>query len=446
MTNEIKKIPYGISDYAPIRQENFYYVDKTRYIKDTEDAGRYLFFIRPRRFGKSLFISILEAYYDILMKDRFDFFFNNTWISHHPTPQRNAYLILSLNFSEIRSTIDQLEKSFYHDIIETGDRFISKYGNLLGIDEQKTISELKTRENAPDALRYLISLARKSGQKLYVIIDEYDNFANTIISEKGKAAYHEITRGEGFFRSFFNVLKAGTTGIEAPVTRLFITGVSPVTMDDVTSGFNIGDNISLTPAVNGMIGFTSKEIREMLDYYQSVGYLKHEPEYLLELMAEWYGQYKFSEHAPDDQRLFNSDMVLYFLKEYFRIQTIPGDLVDRNVRIDYGKLRHLIILDKGKSKTTNGNFSKLKEIIEDGGTSTTISRGFPLEEMMDSNNFKSLLFYFGLLTIKGPERDKLRLQIPNETVKRLYYDYIKDAYGETGIFSIDLSTYANLMT
>ncbi|MGE5340990.1 MAG: AAA family ATPase [Candidatus Omnitrophota bacterium] len=448
MTNEvkIKKIAYGISNYRRIIEENCYYVDKTMYIKAVEAAGDYLFFIRPRRFGKSLFISVLEAYYDISLKARFDFFFKDTWIYHNQTSERNSYLILSMNFSEIGSNIDQLEKSFYYDIIETGDRFISKYKKELGVDEQKSVSELKTRENAPDALRYLISLARKSGRKLYVIIDEYDNFANTVLTARGTHAYQRLTRGEGFFRSFFNVLKAGTTGIEAPVTRLFITGVSPVTMDDVTSGFNIGDNISLAPVLNSMIGFTRSEVREMLDYYHNVDYLKHEPGFLLEMLEKWYGNYNFSEYSPDGERLFNSDMILYFFKEYFRIQHIPDELVDRNVRIDYGKLRHLIVLDRGDTKTTNGNFSKLKEIIEEGGTSSIISRGFPLEEMMNANNFKSLLYYFGLLTIKGAERDKLRLEIPNETVRRLYYDYIKDAYRETGVFALDLSKYEDLMT
>ncbi|MGE5340987.1 MAG: AAA family ATPase [Candidatus Omnitrophota bacterium] len=446
MTNEvkIKKIPYGISNYARIIEENCYYVDKTMYIKAVEDAGDYLFFIRPRRFGKSLFLAVLQAYYDIAFRERFDELFKDTWIYRNPTPERNSYLILSLNFSQIRSNIDQLEKSFYFDIIETGKRFISKYREALEVEEEKAVIELNTRENAPDALRYLLSLARTSDQKLYVIIDEYDNFANTILTTGGKVAYQQLTRGEGFFRSFFNVLKAGTTGIEAPVTRLFITGVSPVTMDDVTSGFNIGKNVSLEPRFNRMFGFTQEDVVQMIEYYRGTGSISHSTKSLLEIMAEWYGNYLFSE--LDDVTLFNSDMALYFIDNYLSLKMIPKDLIDRNVRIDYGKLRHLIVLDRGKTKTTNGNFSKLKEIIEEGGTSAIISRGFPLEEMMDSNNFKSLLFYFGLLTIKGTEKGRLRLEIPNETVRRLYYDYIKDAYRDTGVFAMDLSKYEDLMT
>ncbi|HLP57944.1 MAG TPA: AAA family ATPase, partial [Candidatus Deferrimicrobium sp.] len=245
---------------------------------------------------------------------------------------------------------------------------------------------------------------------------------------------------------FFNILKTGTTGIEAPITRLFITGVSPVTLDDVTSGFNIGTNVSLEPGLNRMLGFTREDVVEMIDYYRINGVITHPTEYVLEILTEWYGNYRFSQ--KDNVVLYNPDMVLYFINSCILGHDIPDDLIDQNVRIDYGKLRHLIILDRGEKKTpiTNGNFSKLKEIIEEGGTSTIISKGFPLEEMMNSNNFKSLLFYFGLLTIKGLEKNNMRLEIPNETVKRLFYNYIKQAYRETGVFTLDLSKYAGLMT
>ncbi|MCP5104675.1 MAG: AAA family ATPase, partial [bacterium] len=192
---------------------------------------------------------------------------------------------------------------------------------------------------------------------------------------------------EGFFRSFFNVLKAGTTGIDAPITRLFFTGVSPITLDDVTSGYNIGENVSIDPDFNQMLGFTETEVEQMLDYYKSVGLIHHDTAYLLEIIKEWYGSYLFSEYSLDRERLHNSDMVLYFLKEYFKIRSVPNDLIDRNVRVDYGKLRHLIVVDKDKRKSTNGNFSKLKEIVEKGETSSKIAKGFPLEELAETDNF-----------------------------------------------------------
>lgn len=234
----------------------------------------------------------------------------------------------------------------------------------------------------------------------------------------------------------------------SPIPRLFLTGVSPITLDDVTSGFNIGENISIDPGFNRMLGFTQKDVREMLEYYRSVGLIKHDTDYLLEIITQWYGSYLFSKHSSPNERLYNSDMVLYFLKEYFKTRSIPDDLIDSNVSIDYEKLRHLIIVDKGKDKipTPNGNFSMLKKIIEEDGISSTIAKGFPLEKLVNPENFNSLLFYFGLLTIESSQRDKIRLKIPNETAKRLYYDYIEEAYRETDIFDFDLSYYSDLIS
>jgi hypothetical protein len=301
---------------------------------------------------------------------------------------------------------------------------------------------VKDSSSASDTLSALLSLCKEAGQKLYLIIDEYDNFANTILSTKGKDAYHELTRGAGFFRSFFNVLKSGTSRSDSPITRSFITGVSPITMDDVTSGYNIGKNVSLYPAFSRAMGFTRNDVIEMIEYYRQNRMISHPTEYLLDIMTEWYGNYLFFEEY--NEKLFNPDMILYFLDNYIPQKKIPKDLIDNNVSIDYGKLKYLILIDQARGKTTNGNFSMLKQIMEEGGTSANIVKGFPLEELLDLENFISLLFYLGLLTIKGPERDKLRLEIPNETTRHMYYDYIKGAYRETGVFALNLPVYANL--
>jgi hypothetical protein len=444
----IKEIPYGISDYGLIRRENYYYVDKTPYLKTLKKAGRYLFFIRPRRFGKSLFISLMQAYFDISYKDRFEELFKGTWIYEHPTDERGKYLVLVLNFSVVDPNLDKMEASFLNHVQTNAVVFIQKYSDYLSVSPQKDYLSKKIEESqsASDILSNLILLCKEAQQELYVMIDEYDNFANTILSTVGADAYYTLTHGAGFFRSFFNVLKSGTSQLDSPITRSFITGVSPITLDDVTSGYNIGKNVSLEPFLNRMLGFTQEDVITLIEYYRAMGCINHATPYLVEIMTQWYGNYLFSKE--DNARLFNSDMVLYFLDNYLSGKKLPDDLIDRNVRIDYGKLRHLIILDTDKTKrpTPNGNFSKLKEIIEEGSTSSAIVKGFPLEELMEVENFKSLLFYLGLLTIKAPEKDKLRLEIPNETIKRLYYDYIKDAYRETGIFSLDLSKYSDLMT
>ncbi|MCP4217471.1 MAG: AAA family ATPase, partial [bacterium] len=491
----IKEIPYGISDYGLIRKGNYYYVDKTLYLKDIEKAGRYLFFIRPRRFGKSLFIAIMAAYYDVFYKDRYREFFEGTDIYENPTGERGEYLVLSLNFSEVSPQPEYMEFSFLQHVRGNIEGFIRKYRALLS--PEKTVSDtmksIKESRTPADALGHLIRIVKESQQKMYIIIDEYDNFSNTLLTTSGEQAYLDLTRGEGFFRSFFNVLKSAATGLDSPVKRLFITGVSPVTLDDVTSGFNIGKNASLNPALNKMLGFTRDDVLEMLEYYKVTETIKLPTTDILDLMTHWYGNYVFSQYR--DEKLYNSDMVLYFIDRCLALENFPDNLIDRNVRIDYGKLRHLIILDKNKapshgqgspshgqgtpshgqgtpshgqgtpshgqgtpshgagspshvagaprhsaetrsngSPITNGNFSKLKQIIEEDGTTAKIIEGFSLENLTDTDNFISLLFYFGLLTIKGKDKDKLRLAIPNETVKRLYFDYIKEAYRETGVF------------
>jgi hypothetical protein len=445
---KIKRIPYGVANYELLVQQNSYYVDKTTFLPMVEEAGNYLFFIRPRRFGKSLFLSVMEAYYDVYYKDRFQEFFQDTWIYHHPTEEKGSYLVLSLNFSVVEPHQDKMETSFTNHVrAETVD-FIRKYSDYLSSNKKMDYYSniIEESSSAPDILSNLLVLCKGAHRKLYVLIDEYDNFANTILSTVGEDAYWDLTHGPGFFRSFFNGLKKGTTGTGAPVTRSFITGVSPVTMDDVTSGYNIGKNVSIEPAFNRILGFTTEDVIDMIEYYRSKGLIQHPTDYLMNIMTQWYGNYLFSK--KDNVRMFNSDMVLYFIDHYMSGKDLPDDLIDWNVRIDYGKLRHLIMVDRDKTKppTPNGNFSKLKEIIEEGSTISNIVKGFPLENLTDAENFKSLLFYLGLLAIQGPEKDKLRLQIPNETVKRLYYKYIEAAYRETGVFNLDLDKYGSLMT
>jgi len=443
----IKEIPYGISDYELIRTENYYYVDKTPYLNNLKQAGRYLFFIRPRRFGKSLFISIIESYFDIFYKDRFEEFFKGTWIYDHPTEEKGKYLVLSFDFSGVEPALDKMEASFVNHVQNIAVSFIRKYSDYLSANQDMDYftQKIKNSGSASDVLSTLLHLCKDARQKLYVVIDEYDNFSNTILSTVGQDAYEELTHGPGFFRSFFNALKKGTGRTGAPVTRSFITGVSPITMDDVTSGYNIGKNVSLEPYLNRMLGFTRDDVIDMIEYYRSKGLIKHPTAYLLGIITQWYGNYQFCKN--DDVKLFNPDMVLYFLDNYITAKELPDDLIDGNVKIDYEKLKHLIIVDKiGEiGKTCNGNFNRLKTLIEKEEISAKVEKGFPLEKLTDENNFISLLFYFGLLTIRKPELDELVLTIPNETIRRLYYNYIREGYDETGVFSIGLHAYHQLM-
>jgi hypothetical protein len=447
MMNEtltLKKIPYGVSDFNEFRVKNLYYVDKTRFIRVIEEKGSYLFLIRPRRFGKSLFLAILEAYYDIAYKDRFDELFKGTDIHQNPTREKNSYMILTLDFSQVSPDISRVEDTFIDYIKESAYMFILKYEKLLDIDPEKAKGELFLKKNAAEVMLKLLNYCKRVKQKLYTIIDEYDNFANTILSEAGEQAYQGITHGKGFFRAFFNVLKGGTSRTNAPISRLFMSGVSPITMDDVTSGFNIAANITMDPDLSDIMGFTRAETETILEYYRQTGKILHSTPELMEIMSQWYNHYRYS--IDSDIGVFNTVHVLYFLQQYLIRSKIPHELVDRNAQIDYKKLRHLIIVDKKGKPMVNGNFSQLRQILETGQTIADIQSGFPIDELEKPGNFISLLFYFGLLTVSGTTlTGQTILSIPNEFVRRLFYDFIRDTYEDTKIFSIDMPIYAKLL-
>ena len=347
----LKAIPYGVGSYDTIKEKNYYYIDKTHYLHEIENAGRYLFFIRPRRFGKTLFLSLMESYYDINNKKRFEEFFKGTAIFENPTPEKNAYLILKFDFSKVASSIDRVEESFYYHVKNEILLFLSRYKRLLGKEKETMNRELDNRKNPSDILDYLLTLCRIASRKIYLIIDEYDNFANTILSTAGVDDYENITHGEGFFRDFLRVIKAETSGADAPISRLFMTGVSPITLDDVTSAFNIGIDISLDGTFNEMMGFRRRETGDMIEYYRKAGKIHHETGYLLDVMSRWYNHYRFA--AESKNKVFNPTQVLHFLNEYMKNHKIPDDLIDRNVRIDYNKLKYLIMVDRKGPKALN---------------------------------------------------------------------------------------------
>jgi len=440
----LKKIPYGVSDYNDFQESNLYYVDKTRFIRNIEEKGKFLFLIRPRRFGKSLLLSILESYYDIDRKDRFDLLFNGTDIHRNPTLYKNHYMILTLDFSVVTADIEGVEKAFLTRIKNAANAFMTKYEKYLGIDTRAAKKDFNSKETASEVMDTFLNYCLNREHKIYTIIDEYDNFANTILAEYGAAEFEKITHGTGFLRSFFNVLKAGTSRTDAPISRLFLTGVSPITLDDVTSGFNIATNISLDSDINEIMGFTYTEVEIMIEYYRQTGKIRHSTPGLLELMSQWYNHYRFSTRANGE--VFNSVYVLYFLNKYLVDSAIPDTLIDSNARIGYDKLRHLVLVDKEGARRSNGNFSRFQHIIETGKAQSPIETSFPIARLAHAKNFISLLFYFGLLTIRGMDEENTPvLAIPNEATKRLYYDYIAETYDEIEIFSLNQDTYTERM-
>ena len=418
-----KKIPYGLTDYLRIVTEDYYYVDKTRYIEDLEKTAAFLFLIRPRRFGKSLFLNMLYCYYDVRYADKFDELFGNQYIGKHPTSEQGKYLVLYFNFSAVRGTGEALEENFNMYAKIQMEAFADQYASYFEPGFSQGIRELKS---AASQLNYIGKRAGMLGLSIYLLIDEYDNFTNTILSSEGNNVYRALTHDSGFYRGFFNIVKAITTGPEAPVKRMFITGVSPVTLDDVTSGFNIGTNITTDEQFNSMVGFSESELQEMLSYYESEGMLVNSKEELVRLMKPWYDNYCFAWECIG-QTMYNSDMVLYFLNNYLLKKSAPSDMLDRNIRTDYSKLRHFIRIDKMQEEGR----SVITRLIDTGEVNgNVIKDSFPAENLADPGNFVSLLYYFGLLTYDRIEYGETIMKVPNLAVREQIYGYLVEAMKE----------------
>ncbi|MEM7127790.1 MAG: AAA family ATPase [Chloroflexota bacterium] len=453
MTNKsIKRIPYGVADYRRLQEDNNYYVDKTHFIPLIEDAPYYLFCIRPRRFGKSLWLSLLQHYYDINLREDFEALFGDTFIGQHPTAERNSYLVLSFNFALVNPDLPYLQPSFETHLTLLINGFLHRYSQFFSEEECQTV---RSHQQAADQMQQIFFYVGVKGLKLYLFIDEYDNFANTILTKHGRDAYRKLTHEDGFFRYFFNMLKGGTGGPISGLTRLYITGVSPITMDDVTSGFNVGGNISLEEPFNELIGFTEAEVRTALTYYSNAGILLIPVEKCFTLMKLWYNNYRFSQDS--DNQLFNSNLVFYFLEKARERTKLPRNLIDQNLRVDYAKLRHLVTVDRllqpeaetnklPADRELNGNFSILKSIVDSGETVSDIAPSFPLESLLKPENFISQLYYFGLLTFTGERAGRPLLSIPNRTVADLLYSYIRDALEDANHFRLDPWQLANLLS
>jgi len=433
----LKRIPYGVADYGRICETDGYYVDKTQHIPLIEAAPFYLFCLRPRRCGKSLWLSILQHYYDINLADQFESLFGDTYIGKNPTPERNSYLVMPFNFSLVSPILEEVRESFEDNNRVIVEKFVRRYERFFEPWQRENILAGSKIEHQ---LRRIFDYSDQNDLKIYLLIDEYDNFTNTILANEGQQAYEDITQGTGFLRHFFNLLKGATGGQISGLNRLFITGVSPITMDDVTSGFNIGKNISLNRRFNEMIGFTQAEVETMLTYYHERGLMKLSLDEMLDVVKAWYNNYYFS--AETDTAVYNSDMILYFLSEMEERDSLPLDLIDFNVRTDYGKLRHLMLIDshiQGETSKLNSNFSLLQSIIEDGEIQSPIKPSFPLGELLNRENFISLLYYFGLLSFTGEfTEDAPLLRIPNRTVKDLMYGYMRSSLTDAQMIRVDI--------
>lgn len=413
---DYKRLPYGVADYTWIKSQNNYCTDKTMFIPKMEEAGYFLYLIRPRRFGKSVFLTMLQAYYDIEKKDSFHTTFKDTWIESHPTEGLGKYQVLYFDFSRAAAGPGTLEENFNLYCSSVLDGFIKKYAAYY--DEDFNMEEYLGFSGASYKLNALNTYSKRKGTQLYLIIDEYDNFTNNILSEEGEAVYHALTHAQGFYRDFFKLFKG-------MFQRIMMMGVSPVTVNDLNSGYNIGTNLSMDPMFNMMLGFSETEVREMIEYYREVGLIKVPTDQLITDMKPWYDNYCFAKDSlVTDPKMFNSDMVIYYLRHFIRLGKAPEEMVDPNTMTDYAKMKKIIFLDKLQGDRK----SVLKEIINQGYIWAELRESFPAEDLVDPDLFPSLLYYYGMLTIIGKRGRRVKLGIPNENVRRQYYGYVLDEY------------------
>ena len=416
MEQQVKRVPYGVADFAQVIEQNQYYVDKTMFIPELEKQPSNLFFIRPRRFGKSIFLSMLYSYYDCAQSHKFQSLFGNLWIGQHPTPLQGKYQVLFLDFSQITGNIDKLETKFNSYLSINLDAFVRQYSEYY----QAEMEEILAQEDFEEKMELIFKAAKAHQYHLYLIIDEYDNFTNVILNERGEKVYHAITHADGFYRDVFKKFKGN-------FERIFMMGVSPVTLDDVTSGFNIGWNISIKPEFDEMLGFSTTDVVEMFTYYKEHGSIPADSDIdaIVNNMKPWYDNYCFAKQALKKKtRMFNCDMVLYYLRNYMDAGCPPEEMIDPNTRTDYGKMKKLLQFDKldGERKGI------IRKIAEEEQIVTQLYESFSAYQIPKAEIFPSLLFYYGMLTIKGTRGSKLILGIPNNNVRKQYYGYLEEEY------------------
>ncbi|MDR2622506.1 MAG: ATP-binding protein [Dysgonamonadaceae bacterium] len=430
-TKLFKRLPYGKSDFRDIMLKNYAYVDKTRFIEMLEkEANPNHFFIRPRKFGKSLFLRTLNCYYNINYKNEFESMFGNLYIGKNSTPERNSYAMLEFDFSGMDTSDEgSFKLSFSRKVQGAVRLFLNLYRNIIP-DSGSLVQQIDTEHPGIGALEIAFDAATNNGFRIYVIIDEYDHFANDLIAmgtRAGKDFYRTMISANGMVRDFYERIKAATKSSAA--YRTFITGISPVMLDDLTSGYNIAQILTLNPKYNEMMGFTHKEVETLM---AATGV---NPALINVDMEAYYNGYLF--HQDGKNRVYNPAMILYFFGQILDFGKPPRDIIDLNLQTDYGRLRRLAQNEK--------NREILLQIIKDGGNIvvTEILRKFSIDMLSDDSYFVSLLFYMGLLTIDAPYRSRLKLRIPNYSIKTLYWEYlakqIMETSPETTIHSLPLS-------
>ena len=415
----MKELPYGISDYEKLIESNCYYIDKTKYIEQLEiPSNSYVMFLRPRKFGKTLFTSMLENYYDVNKKDKFEELFKETYIGKNPTELKNSYYILRFNFAGITTKDEETTiEGFREKVIVSIQDFIDSYKIDFYINPKLSTEGL---------LNSLIVAFKnqKQNEKMYVIIDEYDHFANELLGFQTES-FKSLVSKNGKVRKFYEILKEGT---ETAVDRIFITGVAPITLDSMTSGFNIITDLTRDPRFNEMMGFTEEELIKIMED-QEID--KKKQEELLPIMKENYDGYRFSIDAKENKNLYNSTMCLYFLNSYISFGKIPEELVDTNIASDYSKIGNMLKLCKNENR-----LDIIEKTVTGEGIGVNLVRQFNPEMDFGEREMVSLLYYLGYLTIVGEDIGDPILKVPNQVLKDIYAEYFLKVLREEGNFEV----------
>ena len=418
-TKNFKRLPYGNSNFERLILENYLYIDKTKFIELLEkENNSYQFFIRPRKFGKSLFFSMLSHYYDLLNAERFNILFGGLYIGNNPTPRKNSYAVMEFDFSGINtSSPEDFNKSFAGKVQMTVQQFLKRYESVFE-QSQILIDDIEKSQSGISAMEVAYRVARAANVKLFVLIDEYDHFANDLIAMGVTDVYKKMVQANGIVRDFYETLKIGTKTV---VDRIFITGISPVMIDDLTSGFNIAANFSLKNCYNNMMGFTTQEVEQLID---ETGVNR---DYITVDMERYYNGYLFNVEATD--RIYNPSMMLYFFDQINSNGKIPKNIIDDNLKTDYRRLQRLT--------KNEANREILLQIVKEGGIVTQVQSKFSIDHLYTEKYFVSLLFYMGLLTIEKPVMGKVRLCIPNYSIKTIYWEYIMESVQANADFVIN---------
>ncbi|MDX2245280.1 MAG: AAA family ATPase [Bacteroidia bacterium] len=414
------RLPYGQSHYATLRRDGYYYVDRTGYIAELEKLSEtFLIFLRPRRFGKSLWLSTLAHYYGHEHAENFDFLFGGLTIGQNPTPLANRFWVLHFDFSRVTTDSNENTFSSFRDNVRGGIAdFCVRYLHDMHDDDRLSLLD---SQDPTQMLKRLLELYqfKNLSAPIYLLIDEYDHFTNELISYD-LDQFQTVVSRVGWVRKFYETIKSATG--QGIIVRIFMTGVSPITLNSLTSGFNIAANLTRDPFLHGMMGFTGDEVLSLLP---QIGVPDAELPTVMTHLRRWYNGYAFTTEGTPE-RLYNPDMVLFFAKEYQKRQAFPPELLDTNIASDYGKIRQIFRL--GGQETHR--MELLQKLLAEGKVTTGITTQFSFEKTFTRQDFLSLLFYMGLLTIQDVDMGDTNLRIPNTVVEKLYFDYFRDWISE----------------